>query len=527
MAKIEASSSRTLDYDLEEKKILQGLIDAFSSSFTLREICSAFCKAGRNPDMAAEILYDCEGNNSDAPVPITFEREKRSTSSSEPLPESIAINSKGSKSIPITSESETRRTSQSEPSCESVANRSGCADRNSKGSKPKKLSVSIGTVSSVLGKGYAATNTSANVPVRATKPLKVDIKDFLVDELIDRDVSSDSAAMKDQMHTGIEEFVFKMLGNDGFQLDMDVIREVLGACGYDAEKSMERLTDLSALKMKNDKDIIGSSTPKSCPQIAESSKLKSSSSESSEQMDLRQSRDKERYDLQKEVLASLFNVPEMIDEDPKRVSIGRRVVQPRPGRKIVTEPYKDTEHSTDFLKPLQESDDEKDDRHKVLRRVATEHWTTMKEYFKSAFDAYAKGNLALAEQLREEGQSYNKKARDADEMSNQLNLVQREEKESYVTPVDLRDFDKGEAISKMKFYLKTHSGIPGHHLKVVIDDGDTKKASRRRRVLKLLEKESIKWTGEGNEGTIWIQMDEINPTELSFYGEKNASDDDE
>lgn len=179
MAKIEASSSRTLDYDLEEKKILQGLIDAFSSSFTLREICSAFCKAGRNPDMAAEILYDCEGNNSNAPVPITFEREKRSTSSSsEPFPESIAINSKGSKSIPITSESETRRTSQSEPSCESVANRSGCADRNSKGSKSKKLSVSIGTVSSVLGKRYATTNTSANVPVRATKPLKVEIKDF-------------------------------------------------------------------------------------------------------------------------------------------------------------------------------------------------------------------------------------------------------------------------------------------------------------------------------------------------------------
>ncbi|KAI3937011.1 hypothetical protein MKX01_015226 [Papaver californicum] len=479
--------------------------------------------------MAAEILYDCEGNNSDAPVPITFESEKRSTSS-EPLPGRIANrsgcvgnNSKGSKSIPVISESETRSTSQSEPSCESVTNRSGCADRNAKGSKSKKLSVSIGTVSSVLGKGYAKTNTSANVPVRASKPLKVDIKEFLVDDLIDGDVSSDSAAMKDQMHTGIEEFLFKMLGNDGFQLDMDDIREVLGACGYDAKKSMERLTDLSALKMKNGKDIIGGSTPK----IAESSKSKSSSSESLEQMDFPQSRDKERYDLQKEVLASLFNVPDRIDEAPKRVSIGRQVVQPRPGRKIVTEPYKDTEHSNGFVKTLQESDDEKEDRHKVLRRVVMEHWTTMKEYFKSAFDAYAKGDLALAERLMSEGQSYSKKAREADEMSNQLNLVQREKEESYVTPVDLCDYDKGEAISKMKFYLKTHSGIPGHHLKVVIDDGDTKKASRRRRVLEFLEKESIKWTVKGNQGTIWIQMDEINPTKLSFYGEEKASEDDE
>ncbi|MCL7034767.1 hypothetical protein MKW94_025919 [Papaver nudicaule] len=70
------------------------------------------------------------------------------------------------------------------------------------------------------------------------------------------------------MHTGIEEFLFEMLGN-GFELDMEVIRDVLGTCGYDAKKSMERLTDLSALKMQNGKDIIGSSTPK----IAESSKL--------------------------------------------------------------------------------------------------------------------------------------------------------------------------------------------------------------------------------------------------------------
>ncbi|MCL7050664.1 hypothetical protein MKW94_008597 [Papaver nudicaule] len=494
MAELKVSSSRTLEYDLEEKKILNGLIDAFGSSFTLREICSAFCKAGSNPDMAAEILYDCEGNNSNASFPVTYEKKKKKSTSPEPLPES-------------------------------VANRSGCADRNLKGSKSKKLSVSIGTVSSVLGKGYAKTNTAASGPVRATKPLKVDINDFLIDEPIDGDVTSDSAAMKDQMHTGIEEFLFKMLGS-GFQLDMDVIREVLGACGYDAQKSMERLTDLSALKMKNGKDIIGGSTPK----IAESPKFKSSSSESSEQMDLPKSRDKEKYDLQKEVLASLFNVPERIEESPKSISRGRRVVQPRPGRKIVTEPYKDTEHSNGFVKLLQESNDEshvkEDSRYDVLRRVAKEHWITMKEYFKSAFDAYAKGDHALAEALTKEGQSYNLKAREADEMSNQLNLVPSEEQKSFVTTVDLRDYDKGEAISKMKFFLSTLFGIEGH-LKVVIDDGDTKKASRRRRVLKFLEKESIKWTEEENQGTILIQMNEINPTELSFYGEKKASDDDE
>ncbi|MCL7033939.1 hypothetical protein MKW94_008681 [Papaver nudicaule] len=242
-------------------------------------------------------------------------------------------------------------------------------------------------------------------------------------------------------------------------------------------------------------------------------------------MDLPQSRDKERYDLQKEVLASLFNVSERVEEAPQRIGVGRRVVQQRPGRKIVTEPYKDTEHSNGFVKPLQESDEEKEDnRYKDLRRSAMEHWITMKEYFKCAFDAYAKGDLASAKKFIKEGQDYNIMARQANEMSNQLNLVPscREEEKSCITTVDLRDHDKGEAISKMKYFLSTLSEQEGH-MKVVIDDGDTKKASLRRRVLKFLDKESIKWTVEENQGTILIQMNDIHPTELSFYGEKKAT----
>ncbi|OVA00583.1 hypothetical protein BVC80_9087g82 [Macleaya cordata] len=200
---MEASTSRSLEYEDGERKVLEGLIDAFGSTFSLREIASAFCKARRDPDLAAEILYDSQGNASSSSAPISH-----------------------------VSESETQGGLSCEPFSESISYKSSRADKNGKASKPKKHSVSMGTVSGVLGKGYAKPTTSANEACRTTKPLKLDLRDL---PIAGGDVSSDSAVKNDHMHKDIEDFLFKMLGN-GFQLDMDMIREVLGCCGYDAKE---------------------------------------------------------------------------------------------------------------------------------------------------------------------------------------------------------------------------------------------------------------------------------------------------
>ena len=56
------------------------------------------------------------------------------------------------------------------------------------------------------------------------------------------------------------------------------------------------------------------------------------------------------------------------------------------------------------------------------------------------------------------------------------------------------------------------------------DAKDTKKNTRRLRVLELLEKESIKWTEEDNPGTILIQLEDTNPEDLSFIGERLRKD---
>ncbi|KAI3930421.1 hypothetical protein MKW92_014129 [Papaver armeniacum] len=83
--------------------------------------------------------------------------------------------------------------------CESVANKPNWgANKGSKVSKPEKLALSAGSAS---GEGYVMRNTPADGPVSTTEPLEWDMKDLPIDELIDEDVSSDSTAKEDQMHT--------------------------------------------------------------------------------------------------------------------------------------------------------------------------------------------------------------------------------------------------------------------------------------------------------------------------------------
>ncbi|RZC64052.1 hypothetical protein C5167_025793 [Papaver somniferum] len=139
---MEASVYRALmESDSGETKVLEALIDAFSSEFSLREIASAYCKAGRDPDRAAEIL--CDGQklkncSNAASAVITTQREANCTLSS----------------------------ASSESLCESVDDKPSSADYwNSKAQE-----LSVGSVSGVIGKGNAMPNTPAWGPVSRIRP---------------------------------------------------------------------------------------------------------------------------------------------------------------------------------------------------------------------------------------------------------------------------------------------------------------------------------------------------------------------
>lgn len=191
---METSNPCASEYD-DEGRALGHLLDAFGSLFTLRQIASAYTKAGHNVDLAGQILFELEGSTSSAST--------------------------------HTSDAELRDTKVVEMSSNDISEKPTRTDKSPKASKPKRYSVSMGTVSSVIGKGYVGPSQVQVKSCGAIKPLKLDSKELPMADLWGEELSSDFTVKNDAMHKDVEDFLFKMLG-DGFQLDMSVIREVLG-----------------------------------------------------------------------------------------------------------------------------------------------------------------------------------------------------------------------------------------------------------------------------------------------------------
>ena len=188
---MEPSGLSASDFD-NEKRVLKGLLDAFGSAFSLDEIASAYCKAGRNPDLVYEFLYEMRGSTSSSTIDAVNGEEKGSEQSS------------------------------SDSLCVNVSEQSFEANGNSRPSNPKNFSVSIGIVSNIIGKDYIRTTRSGN----ATKSMKQDSKVLPVSELWEEEAKSNSEK-DDSVHSDMEDFLFHMLGH-GFKLERDVIRQVLG-----------------------------------------------------------------------------------------------------------------------------------------------------------------------------------------------------------------------------------------------------------------------------------------------------------
>lgn len=190
---MEASGSNVPTYD-DEEKVLKGLLEAFGSAFSLEDIASAYCKAGKNADLAAEVLYDMQGSTS---TDSTCE-----------------------------SNGEVKGEESSKLSCGNFSEKSCQANGNSRASKPKNRPVSGGTVSSIIGKDYSRSTPLANGPPRMSKSFKSESKVMPISELSEAEHQSGSP-QDDQLHQDMEDFLFRMLG-DGFKLDRDMIRNVLG-----------------------------------------------------------------------------------------------------------------------------------------------------------------------------------------------------------------------------------------------------------------------------------------------------------
>ncbi|KAF6142036.1 hypothetical protein GIB67_038004 [Kingdonia uniflora] len=376
---MEASSSQSSELD-EESIILLQLLDVFGSRISLREIASAFCKAGRDPNLTYDIL--CQSKECISSSFTTHDSDGEVT---------------GESSLEL----------QSDNSEEELK----CAKGFPKASKSKRCSVSAGSISSILGKSYSRSTVKQKGSPKTTKPLKLNVNKLPMSEPRGNGISLDSAIRTDSLHQDVEDFLYKMLGS-GFQLGKDVIHEVLGSCGYDAKKSMDKLVDMSASTLIKSDDIVGSSYENftdTHPNLA--SPLRKENSQDMHEAPrngtelFRQS--KEKYNLQKELLNSLFSVSERVEVVHKRIQPVRAVKLIKGVRdRVVAEPLRDTspERVTDILEPHQDTieDVEEEEMYQVLRRAAKEHWITMKEYYKAAYDAYASGDLTRADKLLEQ-----------------------------------------------------------------------------------------------------------------------------
>ncbi|KAK6932553.1 protein of unknown function DUF1771 [Dillenia turbinata] len=464
MYTIEVSSSSNSGFDNEERG-LEYLLDAFGIRFSLEEITSAYLEAGRNADMASEILHGLQGSTSSA---------------------------------------------------------------NGRASKAKVNSVSMGTVSSVLGKDYLRATPAGNGLREATKPLKLNTKDLPVAGFNKQEVQKDVAVNVD-----IEEFMFKMLG-DGFQLERGVIQEVLGYCGYDVNKSMEKLLDMLGCALDEvdnfrvdftgkGRCLNAESLPKS-PQDASSTSSMGSYDLKTSGKDLSKPKRvlnevKETSDIGKEILASLFHVPGAPKESFDKISVRSKTAKGSMAcEKPVTEPQRE-DYKSCVSWPDDEDGVDDDDGYMMLRTAVKEYRTTMKEYYKAAAEAFSQGDRVRADKLLEQGQFFHAKAREADEESARKIFEIRDGEAKDPITLDLHELGAKEAIRLLECHLSSLSGIPSmKYLKIIMEtsDKDTSKGARKRKILKLLEKESIKWTEAGNAGTILIRIDKINPKRLTF-----------
>jgi hypothetical protein len=186
MSKIASSSNSDPD-----SRSLQVLLDTFGSRFSLDDIAAAYCQASQNVDVAGEIL------SAMAEKTPQCDQVEMKTATSKPTQVYVP------KEVPRQE------------------------DSKAKVWRPKRNSISNGTVSSVIGKEYARTRPISNAPKEATKPLKINSRDIPETEIWSEEMRKSNEGKISRAPTDVEEFIVKMLG-EGFQASQEVIHQVLG-----------------------------------------------------------------------------------------------------------------------------------------------------------------------------------------------------------------------------------------------------------------------------------------------------------
>ncbi|KAJ1280137.1 hypothetical protein BS78_04G208100 [Paspalum vaginatum] len=484
----------------DEAKALNTLLDVFNCSFSLDDIADAYIKAKGDVNKAGDLLTDLQLSS-----PHISDAEPSVEVNLSQTDKAVEANYMDNSSLP--------RTRIEQPVEEKHIQNS---DQTRMPEKLQKSSAAFGTVSNMLGKESTRATATMNRTSKKDKPLKVELPEYMRDDFKVKSDESDSATRRETLNNrDVEEFLFCMLG-EGFKLNMEVIREVLGSCGYDIKKSMEELISFS------EKDLGKKAESKHTVirDVAVDSKgacfgSQPTLSTCSSQEGTKRSKPQITPG---ELIESIFTVPGRLEEEPKlrRYELGanrRRV----PFQKPVLKPLEDiSTYPTDFhVKVILDSKatavNEED--YQNYRRAAKQNWDMMKQYYEKAADAFRQGNQKEVDYLIQEGKRCYEMARLADERSAGEIIKSKTTESSNELCLDLRTQDAANVSNLLRLHLKQLANIPSFdYLKVIIgvDDGTFKMGQRRRKVMKYLEKNSVQWTEEEpHSGNILIQINQV------------------
>ncbi|CAN4102879.1 unnamed protein product [Withania somnifera] len=468
----------------DDSKNLEQLLDVFGSVVSLDEIAAAYCKARRDPSIAGAIL----GNQRPSTSGTTTSESEEKIDDSVTLTSDFVFDQVGD-SVILTSESVS----------EIDAKRAGPSS-----SKQKRLSASMGTVSNMIPKDYVTNRPLITEPSTRIKPLKLS--------------KAPLSAASETLPSSVEEFLFKMLGS-GFSLDRSVIEDVVGQCGYDLNKSMDKLLDMSASTLGKSDDIINIGVKKSVespdfalaasqetPSMLDPSIRSKANNKTKKGLNLSK-REQDRYELEKEVLLALFDGPaRRVDVDgvirPLR-EVGKSI---EVIRHVVEKPLQETLERQILIRTPQsgaKNGEENEECYEVLQRAVKEYWVTMKEYYTA-------------------GQFFMTKARETDEQSSQRLLESSSSKE--IVTVDLHNLEPKDAVRLLKLQMTSLCGFSSiQYLKILVGvTAEEANGPRKRLVLKFLERDSIEWKEEQNGTVLVIRADVIDPRKMTFAKRSTA-----
>ncbi|MED6170911.1 hypothetical protein PIB30_035693 [Stylosanthes scabra] len=377
----------------------------------------------------------------------------------------------------------------------------------------KKVIASTGTVSTVIGKEYVRRNKNKN-------------KGFENNGVVDKDKA--------------EQFLSSMLGDDS-GLNLGVVRDVLCQCGYNLEKALDVLLDLTASaneQLRNDNDniydmrfLVGQKD-NLIDRRSECTSL-SSESEASDNLwslgsfnrnyaDVLTSSKANSHispgftksELPQKVLESLFNIPKS-SEPEKGTMNWRNVVKKMQslGPEFGVYPHGSESQQPTF-----------GDEYHVFREDAKQHWDSVKSYYQKASTAYTKGNRSYAAYLSDQGKEQSKLAQKADTKASHDIFIARNKGIENVITIDLHGQHVKPAMRMLKLHLLFGSYVPSvQTLRVITGCGShgVGKSKLKQSVVDLLHKERMEWCEE-NRGTLLIKLNGWR--EFSFLDTDSDSD---